>query len=186
VNGDLITHTQSSWGSAPSPIADLLFDNFNSVYLSSNGLLEVGIPGSAGFSIAFTNGGDVLNYLPATGAIGVLTSDLLDPSSSSSGAFGGEVVALKINVDYADSGLLPGATGLVSGNLTLCGLASTPSLNGLLVRQFLGVANTVLGGGSASVSLQDAHTVATELTLSFDGGTVSPFAQAHLVNGACP
>ena len=36
-----------------------------------------------------------------------LTSDLLDPTSSSAGEFGGSVVALRINVDFSDAGLLP-------------------------------------------------------------------------------
>jgi hypothetical protein len=99
--------------------------------------------------------------------------------------FGGEVVALQLNVDFSDAGHTLGATGLRFGNLTLCGL-SLAGLNGTSVRSFLATANTALGGGLTPYAITDINALANELNFAFGEGAVSVFAQAHLVNGACP
>ena len=97
-----------------------------------------------------------------------------------------DVVALKLNLDFSRLALLPGTTGLTIGNLTLCNMSTLPSLNGLTVAQVLPIANTLLGGGTASFSIADLDPVIADINGSFDGGIVSPFAQDHLFNGACP
>jgi hypothetical protein len=50
----------------------------------------------------------------------VLTGSLLNPTNSSSGAFGGDVAGLKLNVDFYDAGVLTGNLNLKFGDLTLC------------------------------------------------------------------
>ncbi len=60
----------------------------------------------------------VEGYLPASGPPGALNADLLNPVSSSSGEFGGEVVALRINVDFSAAGITQGPGGPF-GALTL-------------------------------------------------------------------
>jgi hypothetical protein len=180
-NGDVTTFTQQAWDGDVSiaPANVLLANQFANVYPS--GLVEVGISGTAGFSMIFTDVPAILAYLPQTGAPAALTADLLDPTSSSSGAFGAEVLALKVNVDFGDAGLMGSFT---FGNLTICGVSD--AVNGQSVRQFEATANTLLGGGTASLSIADASTLANELNGSFFNGTPSSFAQQHLVNGACP
>jgi hypothetical protein len=187
-DGDLVTDSQDAWGSNPTPTnaAGLLLTNYDAVYASTFGVVEVGIPGTAGFSIRFSNANDLLGYLPALGLIGPLTSDHIDPSSTESGGFGGEVLALRINVDFSDAGVTLGASGIPFGNLTLCNLTTPPLLNGLTVRQYLGEANTLLGGGSTSHSIAELHPFTDQLNRSFPAGVASLFAQDHLVNGACP
>ena len=53
-------------------------------------------------------------------------------------------------------------------------------LNGLTVRQFLGQANSCLGGGVCNFSINDVDLVTSELNRSFESGTPSLFAQNNL------
>jgi hypothetical protein len=88
-----------------------------------------------------------------------MTASLVDPSTSASGEFGGGAVALRIDIDFYDANVVAGTAGLHFGDLTLCGFTALPSLN--RVRQFMGVVNTALGGGSISASSteQPSHTL---------------------------
>jgi hypothetical protein len=156
------------------------------VYAPTGGVLEVGFPGPAGLSMAFSNAPPVLFYLPAVGPAATLNADLLDPSSSASGVFGGEVVALKLNVDFSAAALIGGTSGLSFGDLMLRGFSSQPSLNGMTVSGFLAVANTVLGGGAAPFTPPELASIALELNTAFFIGIPSTLAQTHLFNGACP
>jgi hypothetical protein len=189
--GDFTTHTQVQWGDIPdgSNAASVLSTNYDQVYASTFGVLEVGIPGAAGFSIIFTNAPAAVAYLPQVGTVGgVLTADLVNPTSSSAGAFGGDVVALQLNVDFSDTEILQGAVGMLFGGLTLCGISS-PSLSGFTVRQVLEAANTLLGGGSSAYTPTDLESILLQLNAScapFEGGGVTQWAQDHLVSGACP
>ena len=178
---DLITHTQVMWGTANGTAATLLSSRFFTVY--PNGVVEIGVPGAAGFSAVFTAPSSIVTYLPASGTLGPLSGDLIDPSSTSSGAFGGEVLALTLNVDF--SAYTGGTSGIAFGGLTLCGL-STMSLNGTTVSGFLALANTLLGGGSNGYSITELTPIAAELNNAFTTGAPSTWAQDHLVNGACP
>ncbi|HTO07540.1 MAG TPA: hypothetical protein VMR86_10850, partial [Myxococcota bacterium] len=55
-DGDVVTYTETHWGDDPSGDAAILLQaNYNGVYASSSGLLELGIPGAAGFSMLFTS-----------------------------------------------------------------------------------------------------------------------------------
>jgi hypothetical protein len=185
-DGHIITHTQVGWGD-PSSVPGILLNNrYDFVYAGTGGLLEIGIAGAAGFSILFTSASAILTYEPAQGAIGPLNADLVDPTSSASGAFGGEILALQLNVDFSDSGDTLGSSGLQFGDLTVCNFTSLTALNGTSVRSFLSMANTALGGGATSYPIADLFTVAEQLNAAFEGGLPSPFAQKHLFNGACP
>jgi len=179
-DGDLVTNTQYTW-----PIT-LLQLGFGSVYASTFDVVEVGIPGTAGFSIQVDSVSGVWDYLPAVGSPAALNADLFDPLTSPSGQFGGDVLALRLNIDFADAGYLPASSGLKFGDLTVCGLTSDTDLNGQTVRQVLGITNAALGGGSHADSISDLDTVAVDLNNSFSVGTPSAFAQAHLIIGACP
>ncbi len=179
--GNFATYNQGEWGDTPtaSNAALLLQTNYPSVYASTFGVFEIGIPGAAGFSIQFTNVGDLLNYIPSAGVPGPLTDDLFNPVTSPSGAFGGVVVALKLNIDFSDAGLLAHLPGITFGDLVLHDL-TTASLNGLTVRQFLSLVNTALGGGSLPYSYDDLDLLTAFLDGSFDQSAVAQFAQDHL------
>jgi hypothetical protein len=186
-NDDFTTYNQLGWGDEGngSPGAVLVENYYDSVYASSSYVMEVGIHGTNGFSLVFTNPTDLVAYLPDPGNPGALDSDLLNPTSSSSGAFGGEVTALKLNIDFSDAGVLPGNLGIPFGDLVLTNFTDQPQLNGLTVRQFSAVLNTLLGGGSygsyTTADIPNLYTIVSDMNSSFGGGVVQPFATEYLV-----
>jgi hypothetical protein len=184
VNADLITYPQLGWDIGGNG-ASILGAHYGAVYLSTFGILEVGLPDVAGFSMQFSGFAEVQDFLPQGDPDAPLNADLLNPAKSASGTFGGEVVALKLNVDFADAGYTTGTAGTQFGDLTVCG--TTTGLDGSSVRTVLGIANTLLGGGSSNVtSIAEVSPLVAQLNIAFDSGHVSTFAQDHLVNGACP
>jgi len=185
-DGDFITHAQADWGDdqpfPPSLAAVLLANNYDDVYASTFHVILAGIPGTAGYSIAFTNVDSLVRYLPSVGPSGPLSSDLVNPSTSSSGYFGGEVLALTINIDFSDFGVTGGNLGIPFGDLQLQNfLHSQFNLNGLTVRQVLEQANNLLGGGSSLFySIDQLDPLIGKLNSSFGDGSVSQFAMDHL------
>ena len=179
--GDLTTYTQASWGGDPSldPGAVLLEASYDTVYASTFGIVTVG--STSGFTMRFTDASSALAYEPAIGPFKPLNGSVLNPITTASGGFGGEVLGLEFNVDFSDAGLLPGTSGLRFGDLVLENFTAVPAFNGLTVRQFLGDVNTLLGGGGAAFGIADLGSTVGDLNASFSVGTPSAFAQAHLV-----
>jgi hypothetical protein len=168
--GDLETHTQFGFDTSTSWLAA-----YDAAYAGSFGEVEVGIPGTGGFSARFTSSTRVTDYFVAAGTVGALNADIINPTTTSSGAFGGEVLALELNVDFSST----------FASTHLCGMADT-SLNGMSVSSVLAIANTLLGGGSNGYTIAAISTLASDLNGAFSGGTPSTFAQDHLYVGACP
>src|SRR2546422_298420 len=100
---------------------------------------------TSGFTMAFTDATSVQTYLPAIGPFAPLNGSVLNPISTSSRGFGGETLALELNVDFSDAGFLPGTSGIRFGDLILANFSTVPAFNGLTVRQFLDDENTCLG-----------------------------------------
>jgi len=195
-NGQVITFTPGDWGGrtgccVASTALGLLFATFDTLYIGSS--VEIGLPGTAGFSDRFFDALSVNLYLGSFGAPAALSADRIDPAldEDGSGMFGTNVLALKLNVDFTDAGLIVGALPLRFGDLRLCNLGQigqlggTALLNGLSVRQVLAIANTLLGGGTVgggvtALTIADAAVVIEGLNSSFGGGLVTEFAQEHL------
>jgi hypothetical protein len=183
--GDETTYGQGVWGTPPENVgAVLLAADFDTVYAATGGVI---VGSLSGFIMGFTDVDSVLAYQPSLGPYAPLNSSVLNPITTSSGAFGGDVLALEFNVDFSDAGFLPATSGIPFGNLLLQGFSTLPQLDGLTVRQFLGDMNTLLGGGSSIVSIADIggppdfNPILISLNVSFSGGTPTQFAQDHLV-----
>lgn len=184
-NGDFCSFSQGGFGGSGYPF-DLLSANFATLYPSG---VEAGIAGVGGFSMRFTNAAAVQSYLPAGGGANPLNADLTNPTSTSSGQFGGQLLALKLNVALSDAAVTPGGFG----DLYYCD--ATSSLNGQTVRQILSAAETALGGGAVPSGYTYASLagLAANLDLSFDGkstefpncGVASAWAVANLSKTAC-
>jgi hypothetical protein len=178
--GDETTYAQAIWGGVPGvdPGATLLVADFDAVYASTGGVI-VGSPSN--FTMIFTDTSHILAYQPSIGPYAPLDSSVLNPISTSAGAFGGDVLALEFNVDFSDAGFLPAASGIPFGDLVLEGFSTLPQLDGLTVRQFLGDMNTLLSGQSSIVSIDDLGTILNSLNASFSDGMPQQFALDHLV-----
>jgi hypothetical protein len=201
-NGDFFTYDQGDWGDTQNNTnaAVLLAANYDTVYASSSGVLEVGIPGSAGFSMLFTGAAGLLEYLPDVGTLGPLDADYIDPTSTASGSFGGEVTALKLNIDFSDAGVLRGNLDIHFGDLLLQNFSGGQlrSLNGLTVRHFAAGMNNLLGGGTFFIPLRnftyhtndipDLYPIVANLNSSFgSGGFInSGYATDHLAVAQVP
>lgn len=174
--GDFRTQTQGGWGSNPNGGNPGGFRDANFAAAFPTGL-EIGIPGAAGFSARFTSGPAVNAYLPAGGKSGALTKDLVNPTTTSAGVFGGQVTALSLSVGFSDAGLTP--AGL--GDLVLGGTGTV--FDGMTVRAVLAAAHTALGGGGlpAGANLTQLNNMVDNLNQSFvDGDSVSSWAAQHL------
>jgi hypothetical protein len=176
--GDFTTYGPAAWQSN-STANNLLLSDFSIVYNAGggDGTLVVGI----GNSISFTSSSGLFNYLPGAGPTGALVQDYEDPTTTSSGAFGGEVVALRLNVDFSAAGFLPGTSGIPFGNLYLTGFdPALAGLNGMTVSQFLTLNETLLGGGSGIYTILDIDLLDDQLNTAFDPSSDLSFADAHL------
>jgi hypothetical protein len=180
--GEFVTYTQSDW-SQNSTAATLLGNQFQYVYATQGATLTVGV----GYTLFFDNAGAVIAYVPSSGPAAALNEDIVDPTTSSSGVFGGDVLALALDVDFSNYGVLHGTSSTPFGDLLLTDFVEKSAyfgLNGMSVTQILALAETALGGGSTDgYAIDDIDTLTALLISSFEGGTVAAFATDHL---ECP
>ena len=174
--GDFITYDQDAWGDVPAPgTASALLDDL--AYWG--GVVQIGVS-STDHLMVFTSVAAVVNYLPASGPPGPLSSYLVDPTSTPSGLLGGEVLALQFNVDLTDGGSFGGAAGIPFGDLMLAGLVFTPEFNGMTIRELLGEANRTLGG-AGTTSYDELFFLLRDVNGAFVAGVPTDFAQDHLI-----
>lgn len=171
---NLCSYTQGGWGATPNGNnpAMKLATNFALVFPSG---IEVGIAGASGYSMLFTSATGVMNYLPAGGPARALNSDATNPLTSNAGVFGGQVLALEINVAMSDKLAIPAGYG----DLFYTG---TGSLNGKKVREILAAMETALGGGAlpSGYNIAGLNGLATNLNEALDNCTATTWALANL------
>lgn len=169
------TYTQGGWGAKPhgnNPGA-LLAANFSSLYPG-------GVTVGGTYTMSFTASAAVDAYLPAGGKPGVLTASLINPTSSGSGEFGGQVLALELSVDFSSHNVTPSGLGAVP----LCNTGNS-NLDGLTISQVLSQANTALGGGALpawAANISDVNTIVDDLNNAYDNCGQSQWAVQYL----CP
>jgi len=142
------TYTPGGWGAKPrgeNP-GTVLHNNFDSVYpvppfpAPPNGPLVIG----GDYTITFTGAQAITDYLPAGGPPKVLTKNHTDPTKKTeAGEFASQVLALQLNVDFSNAGILP--NGLANWVL------DSGPLAGKTVAEVLALANTVLGGDTSAL-----------------------------------
>jgi hypothetical protein len=185
---DYVTYSQDGWGTLGTAATPVLEANFFTVYIG--GGVEIGIPGSPGFSMFFASPEAVEDYLPTNGTPSPLDADLLDPTSTSSGLFGGTVLALQLDVDFSDAGYLASQPGAAFGDLVLFDMNAVQVAGNLTidfsvfegwsVRQLLAGMNAQIGGGPELHNIDDVWNLPYLLGLAFEDGAPSAFAQGHL------
>jgi len=179
VDGEFVTYDQNVWGADPhdGPPASILQARFFDLFTAG---AEFGYPFPGGQVMDFSGADAMLTFLPQSGAPAGLDHSLSDPTSTSAGTFGGQVVALGLNVGFSDLGVLAHPSGVSFGDLVLAGYTGTVAgLNGRTVRQLNQIVNAALGGGFEPFSIVDLSQVVGETNSSFEGGFVTAYAQAH-------
>jgi hypothetical protein len=160
--GDYVTYTQGGWGASPAGNnpGTLLANNFSKVYGSTG----VSIGGS--YKLKFTSASAIDNFLPQGATAGVLGGNATNPTTSAAGVFAGQVLALQLNVDFSNKGIL--RSGLA--NLKI----ATGPLAGQTVTQVLALANQVLGGQTsalpAGLTVSMLNDIIDAINNNFDGG----------------
>jgi uncharacterized repeat protein (TIGR01451 family) len=153
------TYTQSGWGAKPSGnnAGKRLAEHFAQVY--PNGVVIGGTK-----TIKLTSASAVDAFLPQGGTPAKLTQDYINPTSPIS-ALAGQVLALRLNVDFSDAGL----TTMGFATLTVV----EGELAGMTVNDVLALGSSVLGGGAlpSGLKLSDLTKILTLINSNFDGGT---------------
>jgi hypothetical protein len=176
--GGFVTYTQGDWPSDPTAMA-LLENNFGNVYASNGFTLDVGV----GYSISFDGAIAIINYLPSPGLAAPLTSDQLDPTTTSSGVFAGDVTALALDVDFSAAGLL-GTSTMPYGNLVMTGWSGDlAGLNGMTVNDLLAVAEAELGGSSTTYPIADLDSVVAQTSAAFPAGSTIVNGMVTITDG---
>jgi hypothetical protein len=182
-SGQFVTYLQPEWAGEGllmgTPASRLLNADFSTVYAGSFGEVTMG----STYTMSFDSASAVEAYLPASGTPGPLNADLLDPTTSHSGSFGGDVVALTLDVNFSSAGFLTGSSHYSFGNLVMTGFPALPDLDGITVGQFLGQLDILLGGGSLpdGYTIAELDPIAIEVENSFTDGSPSTFAQTNLL-----
>jgi hypothetical protein len=178
--GAVVTYNQVEWFGQTN-IGGILYSNFDNVYSSTGDEFVIGST-TPGHFIVFTDEVDVADFLLTSGLPGPLDMNYSNPTTTSAGVFGGDVAALKLNIDFSNAGLLPDTSGLLISNLVLTGFSGLESsLNGMTVDQFFGLSQAALGGESTNVGFADVVDVTANINAAFDSGQPDSFAQDHLV-----
>jgi hypothetical protein len=181
-DGEFVTWNTIALAGALAPTVE---QDFDAAFASSSGLMEIGIPGAAGYSIIFDSGNALEAFFPGEGPSGRLTVDLLDPTQSSGGTFAAEIADLTMTTAYNRAGFIVGTSSVLLQNLTLTGLSGDEQwANGLSIGGALAEADTVLGGGplpNNKTSLNAVFGLVDDINYAFDGGEVDSWADQHLL-----
>jgi hypothetical protein len=182
--GQFVTYGQLDWptGTTTNGPGALLLNNFTTVY--QNGIVAIGNPNailnSTCCELKFDQALAVLTYLPTGGSPGPLNANIVDPAfdqNTGAGPFAGDVLALQLDVDFSNAGVLPEGFG----SLVFSNLATLPLLDGDTVNELLALDNSLLAGGSGIYGIGDVSGLTAALTVAFDGGNPDAFAQESLV-----
>ncbi len=129
-----VTYSQADWGSTSSsnPAVVLLKGKFCKVYPCIR--LTIG----SYYKLTFTGSDKIGYFLPQTGRASILNRSLCNPTLSSAGEFAGNVLALRLNVDFSNAGVTTRGLGSVK--------LSNTALKGWTIGQVLSLSENVLGG----------------------------------------
>ncbi|MBS4097053.1 MAG: hypothetical protein KGZ83_09495 [Sulfuricella sp.] len=168
------TATQGGWGATPkgNNPASVLAANFQTVYP-----FGVAVGSAPTYYAYFTSSSAVQDYLPAGKTANALNANLKNPTTTSSGVFGGQVLTLQLNADLTAAGVYG---SVAFGGLRLYGTGG--SLDGQTVSQILAAANVALGGGAlpAGYTISALNNLVDKLNNSADNCVASDWGLSHL------
>ncbi|HEX2960826.1 MAG TPA: SdrD B-like domain-containing protein [Ignavibacteriales bacterium] len=158
-----LTYTQGGWGSTahgknPGSVRDKYFSQ----------VFPTGLTVGGNYTMKFTTSQSIKNYLQGGGTPDKLSQSYVNPTSSESGNFGVQMVALTLNVYFDNAGKI-GSNALALKDLVIL----SGKFAGKTVSEFLALANRALGGEAISgYTYSDFNDAATAINENFDNGTV--------------
>ncbi len=153
------TYTQGGWGCKPSgrnpgSVLAYCFD-----WLYPNDLWM------ACGKMKFTSAANVQGFLPSGGTPWTLNNRCYDPRSTTAGVFGGQVLALRLNVDFSSKGILPYGLGQLK-------MAPGEKFAGKTVAEVLALCENALAGyNNTGYSISQLNEVCDDINNNFDNGT---------------
>jgi len=142
----------------------LLKNNFASVY-GTGGVTIGGSPYHLKFNSAFA----IEKFLPAGGKPAVLKASATNPTNSAAGVLAGQVLAVRLSVDFSNAGIITGGLGALK--------ISTGPLMGYTLTQALALANQVLAGNTSALpsgmSVSRLNDQMTRINENYDNGTTN-------------
>ena len=163
-SGDVITYSQDLWGSLdhPSPRRSSP-TNFFTVFPAAG--VEIGLSGAARISSVSFRARKRFSTIFRRLELPMRSdADLLNPISTSAGWFAGHVLALQLDVSFADAGLLGRSSYTpASADLRLCGVTDHAAVQWPhRAPDVLAALNAALGGGNNPYSYYEQRAALTE------------------------
>ena len=161
------TYTQGGWGATPNGNNPgmILKNNWNTVY-GANGVTIGGTP----YYLKFTSQAAIEAFLPAGKTPGVLNKSATNPTSSSAGVFAGQVLALRLSMDFS-------AAGIITAGLSVQKIAPGYALAGYTLTQVMALANQVLAGNTSAlpsgVTVSKLNDLISAINQNYDNGTTN-------------
>lgn len=157
------TYNQCDWGASCGTAPSLLQNNFSTVFPSG---VEIGCTNK----LKFTTATAVKNYLPQSGTSAALASGVKTNQTSGGGTFGGELLALAINIKM-DLALSSFASS--TGNLKDL-IITSGNFKNWTVQQFFDEANKKIGGcTAANFTFSQYSDVAAAINKNYENGSVN-------------
>jgi hypothetical protein len=186
--GDFATFTQGGWGAAcqggnPGCLLEAHFDG-----IFPNGLI-VGDPDGVDddeiYALLLTSPIAVAEFLPEGKARKPFSQDDVNPTQSTAGVLGGQLVAAKINVAFDAAGYLDNLkndAGLLLGDMVYVS-GVQPELIGMSINELIALADLAISGdlpmpadvdddGDQDLNFADLNTAVELINTNFHEGTV--------------
>jgi hypothetical protein len=162
------TYTCNGWNATPHNAnpGGILGKNYSTCY--PNGQVVIGGVSTHGYTLTFTNATAVQNFVLQGGASGVLSHSDTNPTGSAAGSFAGDVLALRLNIDYSAAGI----TGVGLANRTVV----QGPLWGYTVQEVMDLANAVLGGQTwqlpRGMGVSDLDAIVANINSNYENGAI--------------
>jgi hypothetical protein len=173
------TYGQAAWGTSPSGNNSAAYRNAHFADAFPAG---VRIGSLAGNSVLFTSARAVQLYLPAAGAPAALSANATNATSTSSGAFGGEVLSLALNIGFDNADENFSASERHLENLTV----SMGSCASMRVEDVLARAQDALAGLPTSLTAQQLSNCSVLINANFENGTDLGRLSCDVPSGSSP
>jgi choice-of-anchor A domain-containing protein/uncharacterized repeat protein (TIGR01451 family) len=158
-----LTYTQGGWGSSSNSTPGQIRDQYFDLVFPSD------LVAGGNYTLTLTTAATLMNFLPQGGTANPFNQNYIDPTSTSAGILGGQLVAAMMNYHFDLAGYIGSNNEYTLGQLVI---TSGPFM-GKTVQELLEIANIAIGGGVSAFSYSEINTALTNLNENFDNGTVN-------------